>query len=394
VTAPARLRRRLTRRLYRALFGAYRLAFPTDAGPGPVDPRALRRVLVLANYFVGDLAVATPALAFLRAAAPGARVDVLVSPRSASLLDGDPRADRVLRHDPARGGWLGLARRLRRERYDLVVDFVLPHHLREGLLCAVVAPRRAARVTPHRPVRFAGLFTHRPRVPGFERRYMADRLLYAVRAAFGDRGDADGRYPMALAVPADAAARAAAWLAGHAPGPFVALNAWASDPVRSLGPALAAEVAAGIAARHPGLAVVLTPPPGAEGEAARVAAAAGAGPGGPRVLVLPPSPHLADLVAALARAALVVTPDTANVHLAAALGRPLVALFTPLGGTKMAHWAPRSVPHRFVAAGARTPLAALPAAAVLDAVDALWAEVAAPAGAAAAPAGGAASAAP
>jgi ADP-heptose:LPS heptosyltransferase len=94
------------------------------------------------------------------------------------------------------------------------------------------------------------------------------------------------------------------------------------------------------------------------------------------VVVLPPAGRLTDLVAVLARAAAVVTPDTANVHLAAALGRPLVALFTPLGGTRMAHWAPTLVPHRFVVAAAREPLAALPAAAVLDAFDALWAEVA------------------
>jgi ADP-heptose:LPS heptosyltransferase len=377
----ARARRRLTRRYYRALFALARRLFPATGAGGPVDGDALGRVLVMANYFVGDLAVATPALSFLRGAAPRARVDVLVSPRSASLLDGDPRADRVLVHDPRRGGWLGLARRLRRERYDLVVDFVLPHHLREGLLSALVAPRHAARVTPHRPARFAGLFTHRPRVPGFERRYMADRLLYAVRAAFGDRGDRDGRYPPSLAVRPDAATRAAAWLGAHAPGPFVALNAWASDPVRSLGPGLAAAVAAGVAARHPALRVVLTPPPGAEAEAERVAADAraglGAGAAG-RVAVLPPSPRLADLVAALARAALVLTPDTANVHLAAALGRPLVALFTPLGGTRMAHWAPRDVPHRFVVTPGRTPLAELPADAVLAAVDALLDEVGRP----------------
>ncbi len=385
-TGAARLRRRLRRRYNRALFGLARRAFPTDVGPGPIDGDALRRVLVMANYFVGDLVVATPAVAFLRDAAPHARIDVLVAPGSASLLEGDPRVDRVVVHDPRRGrgplaaarAWTGLARRLRRERYDLVADFVLPHHLREGLLTAFVAGRRGARVTPHRPVRFAGLFTHRARVKGFERRYMPERLLYAVRAAVtGGRGraaDGTAAYPLSVHVSAEVAQRVDARLVDHVGGAFVALNAWASAPMRTLGEAQAAEIAAGIVVRHPGLWVALTPPPGADASAATIVRAARArlAPAdATRVVAIPSSPRLPELAAVLARAALVVTPDTANVHLAAAAGRPTVALYTPLSGTKMVHWAPPGPAHRAVAVDGRRPLAELPAAAVVDAVDAV-----------------------
>ncbi|HEY0779361.1 MAG TPA: hypothetical protein VGD56_15445, partial [Gemmatirosa sp.] len=215
MTPAARLRRRLDRRVYRLLYAAERVAFPTDVGPGRLDGGALRRVLVLPNYKVGDLVVATPALAFLREIAPNARLDVLVSPRNASLLDGDPRVDRLVVHEPLREPWLPVLRRLRRERYDLVADFVLPHHAREGLFTALVAGRRAARLTPYRPTRYWGFFTHRARVPGLERRYMAERLLYAVQAPFG-RARADGPdtapYPMQLTVAPDAATRAATFL--------------------------------------------------------------------------------------------------------------------------------------------------------------------------------------
>ncbi len=340
----------------------------------------------MANYFVGDLAVATPALGFLREAAPHARIDVLVSPRSASLLDGDPRVDRVLVHDPWRSwaplAWVALARRLRRERYDLVADFVLPHHLREGLLTAFVAGHRGARVTPHRPVRFAGLFTHRPRVAGFERRYMAERLLYAVRMAVtgghGQPGTGTATYPLSLPVRPAADRRVGARLAEHVRGPFVAFNAWASAPVRTLDAAQAADIAVGIVDRHPELSVVLTPPPGADLAAqaivdaarARLAPAAAA-----RVSAFPSSPQLPELVALLARAVAVITPDTANVHLAVAVGRPTVALYTPLGGTKMVHWAPPGSRHRAVVVEGRRPLADLPPAAVLDAFDAVWREL-------------------
>lgn len=380
MTAAARLRRRLNRRVYRLAYALERLAFPTDVRPGRLDPGALRRVLVLPNYKVGDLVVATPALAFLRAIAPDARLDVLVSPRNASLLEGDPRVDRVVLHEPLREPWLPVVRRLRRERYDLVVDFVLPHHAREGLLTALVAGRRAARVTPFRPTRYWGFFTHRPRVPGLERRYMAERLLYAVQAPFG-RARADGPdlapYPMRLAVAPAAAARAAAFLdAAVGERPFVALNAWASTPVRTLAVAQAAALAAEIARRHPALAVVFTPPPAAAADARAMAAAARerlteAGGDGASVAVFPPSPRLADLVALLARAAAVVTPDTANIHLAAALGRPVVALYTRAATEKVAHWVPTGVPFRAVVMDEPRPLAALDPARAADALDAL-----------------------
>jgi ADP-heptose:LPS heptosyltransferase len=300
VSPAARLRRRATRRLYRLLFWSYRRLLPTRVGAEPVEPRRLRRVLVLANYFVGDVVVATPALEYLRRVAPQARVDVLTAPRAASLLDGDPRVDRVLAFDGKRAGaaaWWALARRLRGERYDLVADFVLPHHLREGLLTAFVAGRDGARVTPRRPSRYAGLFTHRGRAPGFERRYMADRLLHAVRAALGAPS---GDPPIAPRLPVrpEAARRVAARVADAFGGPahqlpLVAFNAWASDPLRTLAPAQAAEVAAGLVARHPELAVVLTPPPGQVDAAAAIVAdararLAGAPGAGARVASLAP----------------------------------------------------------------------------------------------------------
>lgn len=383
MTYAANLKRRLDRSVYRVLRALARHVFPSDVGAGPVVGRTLRSILVLPNYKVGDLVVATSSLSFLREVAPQARLDVLVSERNASLLAGDPRVDRVLLHDPVRDSTLGLARRLRRERYDLVIDLVLPHHLREGLLTAVVAGRSGARVTPFRPTRYHGFFTHAPRVPGFERRYMAERLLYAVQSsvAGGQPPYPDmARYPVALTVAPASAARVGAFLNERVRGRFVALNAWASDPLRTLGIDQAAALVAAVATRHPELAVVLTPPPSARDSAATIADRArgrlGTG-AADRVAVFPPSQQLADIVALLEQAAVVITPDTGNVHLAAAVGRPVVALFTTLATERIAHWVPSTVPHRTVLTDGPRPLAELLPERVADAFDELWAELAA-----------------
>jgi ADP-heptose:LPS heptosyltransferase len=127
-----------------------------------------------------------------------------------------------------------------------------------------------------------------------------------------------------------------------------------------------------LARRHPDVPFVLTPPPGRADEAGRIAGAAGA----PNVIVHPPLPHVLDLVSLLRRAALVLTPDTANVHLAAAAGRPVLGLYTART-TDPAAWAPLGVPSRALLSPDRAPVTAIPVDAVLAAFDALWDETAA-----------------
>lgn len=379
MSAVRRLKRRVDRALYALLHRAQRALFPSDAPRGQLAPAAVRRLLWLRHDAVGDMVVTTPALAYLRETLPHAELHVLASPRNAALLAGDRRVDRVLVHDPARrAGWWRTLRTLRAHDYDVVVDAVAPHHLREGIFTALVAGRRAARVSPRRAKRYAGFFTHAPRP--LATRPQAERLLHLAQSAVGDapppRHVDLARWPMALAPSAAAEARAAAEVAAMRDaaggGPLVAVNAWSADPRRSLAPALVAEVVAELARRHPTAAFVLTPPRGAMGAArAIVDDAARRHPAGERVHVV--DADLPTLVALLRRAALLVSPDTANVHVAGAVGTPVVALFVRhLASARQ--WGPVGVPSRVVELCDGRELPAITAREVLDAVEALWAE--------------------
>jgi len=89
--------------------------------------------------------------------------------------------------------------------------------------------------------------------------------------------------------------------------------------------------------------------------------------GGGNVIPVP-TPDLATLIAALSLARLVVCPDGGAMHLAAALGKPLVAMF---GDSPVARWRPWGVEHRVVQPES-TDLADLALEPVLAAARELW----------------------
>ncbi len=326
-------RTRLTRRFYRVLYCLYRAIFSDEISPAPLPPARARRVLLARTDRVGDAVVLTPTIAYLRARLPAAEIDV-VTASATSLLTHDPRIDHVYQYRRGLRGWWRMLHTLRARRYDVILTLRLRDHLDEGVTAALVAPPGAMRATVRRPPQYAGLFTHQFRVP-LARRHVTTRFLHLAWAAVGDPHAAPptpAEYPPRLTTTPVADARTGAFvaevLAGRA---FVAFNAWGSQRKRCFGVARAAEIAIALAVQHPDLAVVFTPPPARAAEAAAMAAGAIAAldpAAAERVVVAPPSADLTDLVALLSRAAIVLTPDTANMHIAAAVGTPLVAVYT------------------------------------------------------------------
>jgi ADP-heptose:LPS heptosyltransferase len=96
--------------------------------PRDVDLASISRILVIRqDSRLGNLVLMTPLLSALKAAFPEAETDVLVSEGFEEILAGNPNVDRLFlfrkrtfRLFPWR--YAGLARELRRKKYDLAVD--------------------------------------------------------------------------------------------------------------------------------------------------------------------------------------------------------------------------------------------------------------------------------
>ena len=286
-------------------------------------------LLVAQTSFLGDVILTTPLLSALRRRLSPRRLAVLVRPEAVPLVAGHPDVDDVLVDDKRgrdRGvrGLLATARRLRRERFDLVVS---PHRsLRTALLLA------AARIP--RRIGFsgrAGSLLFHERVPRDRRRHDVERNL-ALVAPFGGTSE-----PPRLHVPvaSEAAARAAALLpAGR--GPLVGVapgSVWATKRWTPAG--FAAVVAA---LERDGARCVLLGTPGEAALAEDVRRRSGTD-----AVVLAGQTDVATLVAVVDRLALLIANDSAPMHVACARGVPVVAVFcatTPALG--YGPWGPRA----------------------------------------------------
>lgn len=269
--------------------------------------------LVIQTAFLGDVVLTTPLLAAL-AARHGA-VDIVTTPAAAPLVETHPAVRRVIPYDKrgADRGWAGLralARRLARERYARAY---LPHRSLRSAAVARLA-RIPERVGFHDGWPFLYTVTRWRPPDGPE----IDRLLALAE-------EAAGAYPPRLYPTADDARvadalLAAAGIAGDAP--FVAIapgSIWGSKRwphFERLGRRLAERVPVAVMG-------------GPDDAPLGAMVAERAGEGGGRVVNACGALTLRQSAALIGRAAVLVTNDSAPLHLATAMETPVVALFGP-----------------------------------------------------------------
>jgi lipopolysaccharide heptosyltransferase I len=287
------------------------------------------RILIIKPSSLGDVVHALPVLAALRAARPDAHVAWLVSNSFAPLLEGHPMLDEVIRFDRARYGrmlrsprifaeFLRFVRQIRRRDFDLVID--LQGLIRSGFLAG--ASGAATRIGFAEAREGAWLFyNRRVRCPA-DVRHAVDRNLCVARE-LGLTVDTP-QFPLGLRETEVAAARER--LAAAAGGPLESFTAvvpgarWRTKLWRS--ERLAELIDRMHAADLPRCVLLGSP---ADRELTdEIVADCRSGP-----IDLVGSTGLRDLVAILSLAERVVCHDSGPMHIAAALGRPITAIFGP-----------------------------------------------------------------
>lgn len=310
----------------------------------PAAERPPSRVLLLRLERIGDLLMVVEAIASIRSLLPDARIDLAVGGWNAPLAALLPHVTEAevlnapwLTRGETVTPWLGLithARGWRARRYDLVVNF--EPDIRSNFLAWLSgAPRRVGYWTGGGGAFLTDTLAYDPR---------AHVSINALRLAAHVTGGSISRQqgPMgaaALAVPAQETARARALLAGH-PGPWIGLHASGGRAVKTWPVERFRELAARLIAER-GAAIVLT------GSAVdrQLVRQMKAGLPADRVLDVSGDLALPGLAALLQQLDVFITGDTGPMHLADAVGTPVVAIFGP---SDPARYGPRGPHDRIV----------------------------------------------
>jgi ADP-heptose:LPS heptosyltransferase len=329
------------------------------AGRKPA-PGAPRRILLLRLERIGDLLMSGAAIEAVRSLAPAAAIDLVVGGWNADIARLIPGIDRVEMLDAPwlarRAGGHALAALVRQARswrardYDLAINF--EGDIRSHMLMALSGARTLVGFD------MAGggpLLTRR--VAHDPTQHTAENAARLVEAAF-ERPSPEAHQFFRLRVP-DAAKAKAATLLGHGEsGRGDGIESRKGDGIESRPPLIAvhpsggraikqwevdrfAATAARLAATHDAV-IVLT---GAPSDAAIVAQMHAALEPVTRVVDVSGGVDLPTLAAILQRCDLLVTGDTGPMHLAAAVGTPVVGVFGP---SNPARYAPRTAAHRVV----------------------------------------------
>jgi heptosyltransferase I len=291
------------------------------------------RVLIVRLSAIGDVVHTLPVLAALHAA--GHEVSWLVEPAASSLLAGQSLLSGLVIGPSARrfrlGRALRTARVLRERRFDVALD--LQGLWKSAAWARLSGAARAIGLARHaRREGASALLMHEGVPVPEEATHVIDQNLSVLRAL---GVDAVGRREFPLPPSPDAAAHIAAELESRAIGELAILNpggGWANKlwPPESFG-LLAHRL------REIGLTPLVTWGPGEQQLAERVVTASR----GTAQMAFPTT--LLEYAELARRARVVVAADTGPLHLACAVGTPVVALFGPTDPARNGPFAPTDI---------------------------------------------------
>ena len=279
-----------------------------------IDRATVRSVLVIKLRAIGDVLLSTAVLRSLRAALPDTRIDFLTENPSRQVIETNPDIDNAVIFDAKSQSGLALIRDIRRRSYDLVIDlFGNPRSalvtLLSGARCRVGYGFNWRRFCYNIVVRGRGGEVHNVQfnldaltalgipVGDPSVSFHTDAASEEFAARFFSSGGLDDRPVIAMN-----------------PGGGWYTKRWPHESFAELGDML------GEAYRTP---VVIIWGPGEEPDARVIQAAMRSHP------LLIPKTTLRELGAILKRCAALVTNDSGPMHVAAAVGTPVVAVFGP-----------------------------------------------------------------
>jgi lipopolysaccharide heptosyltransferase I len=287
------------------------------------------RFLVIRMGSMGDIVHTLPAVAALRDAFSEAQIDWLVETKWLALLEGNREINAVIPIERKElGSVAGTVKRLRSAEYSTTIDFQ-GLYKSAALALASGAPRRIGFAGDFAREPAAALMYNSPVIPAGQ--HVVEQNLSLAEFAGAHRGVIRFTLPR----DAEAESRMARQLEANQLEEFFVLSpgggwrskCWPTERYGQLHRHLE---------EHLGWRGIISYGPGEEALCVEACRAAG----NSRPLPLPM--NLGELMAVLRRARFVVAADTGPLHLAAALGTPVIGLYGPTDPARNGPYPPES----------------------------------------------------
>ena len=305
----------------------------TRAGEPPINPE---RILIVLNGAIGDVVRALPLLGRIRRGFPNAHIAWAIEPKSAPILEGHPWLDETILYDRRRAPWsfVPFLKRVHDGHFDLAID--LQRHLKSGIVAMVSGARDRFGFSKENTKEGNHLFSTRRIEPQPEM-----RLKLLQYQAFGDAlGLPSAPIEFGLSATAVERERAREFLK-DAPRPLLGVILGSSWPSRIYFPKSIADVIRGVCDRSssdghgPALFPVLLGGPDEIDLAGEVMCELG---GNIDALNLAGKTSLRDLIAIFPECEAAFGPDSGPMHIAAAVGCPVVSLWGSTSPKRSAPW--------------------------------------------------------
>lgn len=337
--------------------------FKNPVSENPLDLAGVQRMLVFRFDRIGDTIVTLPILRALKRRSPHMRLTVLASKSNAELLQCCDAVDEVVTLERS---WIklpGQVLELRLMRFDVVMNFVFNQTTTPAILANVIAPNGVK--VGQGPEKYGFYFNRLVKVPRFKR-HMTEQLAVFVEETFGIRLS-DAELQPGIDIPVEQQNSVDAWLRhnaltrrskGDSTGlPYIVFNLSAGERERELSETQAGSVASDLGSSRAFRTVVVYAPQ--DDAAARMLAT--------RqefrsciVFETQGTTPLAQLASLIGGAIAVVTPDTAVIHFASAMGTPVAGLYGE--DYKGVEWGPFRVLHKIIRSEAERPVSTIPEA--------------------------------
>jgi heptosyltransferase-2 len=307
-----------------------------------LKPELIQRILVRGPNWVGDAVMCTPALGAIRQRFPAAEISLLARPAVANLLSGHTSLDQtiVYEHQGQHAGFMGrfrLAKYLKTLNFDLAVLF--PNSLDAALLAFLAKiPRRYGYSTDGRSVLLTDAISLSANAKQLHQVQYYEELIRPLCPTYSSKAprlsisqsekDQANQLLLANAVPKDCL------LIGLNPGSMYGeAKRWLPERFAEAADQLVEMVATNSKSMAEAKCLILGAP-GEEELGHQIAKLMKTHP-----VVLSGQTTLGSLKAVVQRCQLFLTNDTGPMHIASALGVPVVAVFGPTDHTTTSPYA-------------------------------------------------------